>query len=102
MPKFNFEIPAPLESKTAFDKIKVFLNSENSFKKMDSQITCTFDETQKSCHLNGSQFKAVLNVHSESHDKSKVFIEVEIPFSLSFFKGKIKDEIEKVFKKILS
>jgi Putative polyhydroxyalkanoic acid system protein (PHA_gran_rgn) len=102
MPKFDFEIPVPLESQNTFDKIKTFLNSENSFKKFDPNITCTFDEVQKSCQLSGSQFKAELKVKNESADKSKVHIEVDLPFALSLFKGKIKDEIEKAFKKVLT
>lgn len=102
MPKFNFEIPTPIEPQEAFDKIKIFLNSDNSFKKVDSQLTYTFDEVQKSCHLKGRQFNALLNVKNDPAEKSKVHIEVEVPFALSLFKGKIKDEIEKAFKKILA
>ncbi len=102
MPKFDFEIPVPLESQKTFVKIKNFLDGDNSFKKFDSKLTCTFDEAGKNCHLKGGQFNAVLNVKSESTDKSKVHIEVELPFALSLFKGKIKDEIEKAFKKVLN
>jgi hypothetical protein len=102
MPKFDFEIPVPLESQNTFDKIKTFLNSENSFKKFDPKIACTFDEVQKSCQLNGSQFKALMKVKNDSADKSKVHIEVDLPFALSLFKGKIKEEIEKAFKKVLT
>ena len=102
MPKFDFEIPVPIESQKAFDTIKKFLNSDNSFKKFDPKISCTFDEVQKTCQLNGSQFKAQLKVKTESEDKSKVHIEVDLPFALSLFKGKIKDEIEKAFKKVLT
>ncbi len=102
MPKFDFEIPVPIESQKTFDKIKSFLGSDNSFKKFDPKMDCTFDEAQKTCQLNGSQFKANLKVKTESADNSKVHIEVDLPFALSLFKGKIKDEIEKAFKKVLT
>ncbi len=105
MPKFDFEIPVATESQNTFDKIKTFLNSDNNFKKFDPKMTCTFDEATKSCQLNGSQFNAALKVHNDaaenSGSKSKVHIEVELPFALSLFKGKIKEEIEKNFKRVL-
>ncbi len=102
MSKFNFQISVPLDPQNTFDKIKTFLSSENTFKKFDPKLACTFDEARKSCALNGSQFKAVLNITSEANKKSQVHIEVDLPFALSLFKGKIKDEIEKAFKKVLS
>lgn len=100
MPKFNFELPAPVESQVAFDKLKNFFNSENSFKKFDPKLSCTFDETAKKCLLNGSQFKAAITIKPIS-EKSNVHIEVEVPLALALFKGKIQDEIEKAFKKVL-
>lgn len=102
MPKINFDIPVPLESDVAFNKIKTFLNSENSFKKFDPNLACSFDEANQSCTLNGSQFKASLNLKKEAPSQSKVMIEIELPFALSLFKNKIKDEIEKAFKKVLA
>jgi hypothetical protein len=101
MPKIDFEIPAPYESQKTFDKIKSFLETDNSFKKFDSKLTYTFDEPQKSCQLKGSQFNALLKIKNESAASCKVYVEVDIPFALSLFKGKIKDEIEKAFKKVL-
>lgn len=100
MPKFNFEFPAPIDPQSAFDKLKSFLNSENNFKKFDPKLSCTFDETAKKCLLNGSQFKASILVQP-AVDKSHIQIEVEVPLALTLFKGKIKEEIEKAFKKVL-
>ncbi len=100
MPKFNFDLPAPLDSQMTFDKIKVFLNSDNNFKKFDPKIACTFDESSKKCQINGSQFKALLHI-LPSNDNSNIKIEVEVPLALALFKGKIQTEIEKAFKKVL-
>lgn len=101
MPKFDFDIPVTTEAQNAFNKIKTFLTSENNFKKFDPQLACTFDEPQKRCELNGSQFKASLKVSPTSESECTVNITVDLPFALSLFKGKIKDEIEKSFKKVL-
>jgi hypothetical protein len=102
MPKFKFELPAPIDSATAFKKIKTLLSGENDFKKFDPKVSCTFDEPSKKCNINGSQFKATLQVEPNDAKSSQIAIEVELPFALSLFKGKIQDALEKNLKKILS
>ncbi len=102
MPKFKFELPAPIDSATAFSKIKKLLNGDNDFKKFDPKVNCTFDESAKKCVVNGSQFNATLQVEATDSKSSQIAIEVDLPFALSLFKGKIKDALEKNLKKILS
>ncbi len=102
MPKFKFELPAPIDSATAFNKIKVLLNSENEFKKFDSKLTSTSDEAAKTFNVIGSQFKAQLNVIEKDEKSSRIAIEVDLPFALSLFKGKIQETLEKNLKKILT
>lgn len=102
MPKFKFELPAPIDSATAFTKIKNLLNGENDFKKFDPKISCTFDEPSKKCSVNGSQFNATLQVKESGPKSSQVAIEVDLPLALSLFKGKIQEALEKNLKKILS
>jgi hypothetical protein len=101
MPKINFEMPAPLSADQAFAKIQTFMNSDNHFKRLDPKVAATFDQSNKSCQISGSQFKADLKVKPQN-DKCSVAIEVDIPFALALFKGKIKEEIEKAFKKVLT
>ena len=102
MAKIKFEVPAPLDSATAYSKIKKLLSGENDFKKFDSKVSCTFDESSKSIKINGSQFQADLQVLGNAADSSQVSVEVEIPLALALFKGKIKDTIESNIKKILT
>ncbi len=102
MPKFKFELPAPIDSANAYTKIKKFLEGENNFKKFDPKLSCTFDEASKTCQAKGSQFSATLQVKSKEAQASQVAIEVEVPLALSLFKGKIQEELEKSLKKILS
>lgn len=105
MPKFKFELPAPLDSATTYSKIKGLLNGENDFKKFDPNVNCTFDEASQSCNIKGNQFSADLQVktndQNSSNKSSTITIEVEIPLTLSLFKGKIKETIEKNLKRIL-
>lgn len=102
MPKFKFELPAPIDSANAFSKIKGFLSGDNSFKKFDPNLSCTFDEPSKTCAVKGGQFNAILQVQSNNTKSSQVAIEVEVPLALALFKGKIQEELEKSLKKILS
>ena len=102
MPKFKFQLPAPLDSATAFSNIKNLLSGENDFKKFDPKASATFDETAKKCNVKGSQFSATLQVSDDGPKSSHVAIEVEVPLALSFFKGKIQEALEKNLKKILT
>ncbi len=102
MPKFKFELPAPIDSATAFKKIKGLLSGENDFKKFDPKVACTFDEPAKICRVTGSQFKAELQVQDKTADACNIAVEVELPLALSLFKGKIRETLEKNLKKILA
>jgi len=101
MPKLNFELPAKVSADHAFGKIQTFLSSENHFSRLDPKLTTTFDQTQKSCHLKGSQFQADIKVSAQA-ETCTVNVVVEIPLALALFKSKIQQEIEKAFIKILS
>lgn len=101
MPKFNFDVPAALDSTTTYNKIKTVLQGENDFKKFDPEVKCTFDEARQSCHISGKQFKASLVVKSLQNTQSVVSIEVELPLALTLFKAKIQEAIEKNIKKIV-
>jgi len=101
MPKFKFELPAPSDSATAYSKIKTLLNGENDFKKFDPNVSCTFDESTRSCNIKGQQFSADLKVKTGDPKNSTVLVEVEVPFTLGLFKGKIQEAIEKNLKRIL-
>lgn len=101
MPKFKFELPAPLDSATTYDRVKNLLNGENDFKKFDPKVSCTFDEASKTCNVKGSQFKANMQVLAKDPKSSTVSIEVEVPLALSLFKGKIQEALEKNLKRIL-
>ncbi len=102
MPKINFELPVPVDSETAFGKIKKFLSSDNDFKKFDPKVKCTFDESENICSVKGSQFSATIEAASagKAKDKSNIKVQIEIAFTLLLFKGKIQDMVEKNIKKV--
>jgi hypothetical protein len=101
MAKLKFDIPTPLDSAVAYNKIQTLLSSDNDFKKFDPKATCTFDEASKKCVIKGSQFTAEMNIQSKGSSSSNVNIVVELPFAALLFKGKIQEMLEKNLKKIL-
>lgn len=101
MPKYKFEVPAPLDSATTFSKVKQLLQGENDFRKFDPNVVLTFDEPSQSCDLKGKQFKANLMIKPSGPNSSVVSVEVDLPLALSLFKGKIQEAIEKNIKRIV-
>lgn len=99
MPKINFALPVSVDSETAFKKIKKFLSSDNDFKKFDPKVTCTFDEDDQTCAIKGSQFTATISA-VEAKGKTNVEVQIDIPFALVLFKGKIQEIVEKNIKKV--
>jgi carbon monoxide dehydrogenase subunit G len=103
MPKINFELPVPVDPKKAFEKMKTFLSSDNDFKKFDPKVTCTFDEAKQSCSIKGSQFTATITaieIKKSEENKTNVEVQIDIPFALVLFKGKIQEIVEKNIKKV--
>ena len=99
MPKINFELPVSVDAETAYKKIKTFLSSDNDFKKFDPKVTCTFDEDEQACSIKGSQFTARITA-VEKKSKTNVEVQIDIPFALVLFKGKIQEIVEKNIKKV--
>lgn len=101
MPKINFEIPVPVDTKTAFKKVKTYLSKANDITKFDSKTECTFDDKKHTCSLKGSQFKADISMSDgKKEDSSIIEVNIDIPLALVLFKGKIKEMVEKSIKKV--
>lgn len=101
MPKYKVEHQAPIDSANAFEKIKTLLNGENDFRKFDPSVTFSFNETKKICQIMGNQYKADLQILEKDSHSSKINIEIELSITLSIFKGKILEVLEKNLKQIL-
>ena len=101
MPKVNIDHSSPHNASDTFSKVKEMLTSDESLKKIDNSIQCTFDEGSLTGSVDGTKFKAKVDVQ-EQGDKSRVNIIVDLPMLLSPFKGKVKTTIEKKLAKILA
>lgn len=98
MPKFNVEHQSGINAQEAFEKLKIYLGSNNEFSKLDPKMTCQFQDQKLEATLIGSQFKANLVVTPQANG-SKTLVTVDIPFILLPFKGKIQETLEKQLKK---
>lgn len=101
MPKFTIEHTTDKNSTETFAKVKEFLGRDNDIKKLDSKLQCSFDDQKKTANLKGSQFSAQVNVTEQAGEGSKVALNIEIPFLLSPFKGKIEEMLKKNLTKLL-
>ena len=102
MSKFKFELPAKYDSATVYSKVKTFLSGDNDFKKFDPNVSCTFDESNKTCLVKGSQFSAMMQVVPKDSSTCQILIEVELPIAFTLFKGKIQETLEKNLSKLLT
>ncbi len=102
MSKFKFELSAKHDSASVYSKVKTFLSGENDFRKFDPNVACTFDESNKTCDIKGSQFSATMQVIPNDSSTCQIVIEVELPIAFALFKGKIQETLEKNLSKLLT
>ncbi len=100
MPKVNIDYKSPLAAQETFQKVKDFLSTDESIKKIDGSIQADFNDSNLSGDLKGSKFKAQMNV-KDNGDTSDVSIVVDLPMLLGAFKGQVKSTIEKKLSKVL-
>lgn len=101
MPKVNIEYASPLAAAQTFEKVKNLLSTDESIRKIDSNIQCVFNDSKMSGDIKGSKFNAQMTVQ-EAGEKSNVSIVVDLPMLLGAFKGQVKATIEKKLTKILA
>ncbi len=100
MAKLKVEKITNLNPDQAYEKVKNFIQNDEGLRKLDQHYTCEFNDTGRACTAKGGQFTAQLSVSGQPSG-TKVEIEVEIPFALSFFKGKIQEMLQHKLEKTL-
>jgi hypothetical protein len=100
MAKLKVEKTTSLNAEETYQKVKNFIQNDEGLRKLDQHYKCEFDDAGKICHAKGNQFTAQLSIKPEALG-SKVEVEVEIPFALSLFKGKIQEMLQHKLDKTL-
>lgn len=100
MPKFTIEHQSANNLQEAYGKIKDFLSNDQDLRRFDSKLNCSFNDGDKTCKINGSQFKADVKI-SEVGTGSKVTLVVDLPLMLTPFKSKVQETLQKKLTKYL-
>lgn len=101
MPKVSIDHKTTLPADEAFQKIKTFFESDQDIRKFDANMKSQFSESSFSGRVQGSQFKADIQVSSSSQGSS-ISVIVDLPLLLSPFKNKIQEMITKKLSKYLT
>jgi hypothetical protein len=101
MPKFTIEHKTSHAAQETYEKLKNFLSKSGEIQKFDSKVSCDFNDSQKSCNLSGSQFKAKAEV-TDLEKGARISIHVDLPLLLTPIKGKVSEVLTKMLKKHLS
>lgn len=100
MPKFTIEHESANKPEEAYIKIKDFLSNDQDLRRFDAKLDCKFDDSDLSCKLNGSQFKADVKIDSTANG-SRVFLLVDLPLLMTPFKSKVQETLQKKLTKYL-
>jgi len=101
MPKISVAHKSSASAPDAMTKIKVFFETDQDMRKMDSKISCNFKDGETKGFVTGSQFKAEVQVATEEQG-STVHITIDLPLILTPFKGKVEETIKKKLAKYLA
>lgn len=99
MPKFTIEHETSLQPTETYQKVRDYLENSKGIRKLDADLTCTFDDSSRTGHVKGSKFECDVAVTGE--DTSRVAITVNIGFLLTPFKGQIESTLKTKMSEIL-
>ena len=101
MPKFTIDHQSSKNPQEAYAQIKEFVMNDQDIRRFDPKIQCSFDDGKMCAKMNGSQFKADLEVGSAAGAGSKILVTVDLPLMLTPFKGKVQETLQKKLTKYL-
>ena len=101
MPKISIDYPTSHGVTDTYSKVKDFFEKSDEIKKYDPKVQCTFNDSNFSCELKGSQFKGDFKV-SQAGQGSQIKINIDLPFLLTPLKGIIQESLSKMLKKHLA
>lgn len=88
MPSFDVSHKSTLSPEDAYDRVCDVIESEERFRDLDPDYTCSFDENSYSGVAKSKMFKASLQVYEEDQG-SLVEITIDIPMKYALAKGMI-------------
>lgn len=101
MPKFTIDHDSSHDPQATYNKVKEFLGKDQDIRRFDPKLECQFDDSKKTCKINGSQFKADVQIGA-SGAGSKIAVTVDLPLMLTPFKGKVQEMLKSKLAKYLA
>jgi hypothetical protein len=101
MPRISIQHQTTKAIADAFSQIRSFFESDSDIKKLDPKMQITLNDAKLSGQAKGSQFTAEFSV-KDGNGGAIIDVQVDLPFMLTPFKGKIQETIEKKLKKYLA
>ena len=99
MASFTVEHETNLSQAETYKKVKRFFEENESLKKLDSNLECTFDDSAHTGRVKGSKFECNLKVLGSS--PAKVEVTVSLSLFLTPFKGKIQETLQSKIRQVL-
>lgn len=100
MPAIQMSTPSPFSKVETYQKIRSFLDTDQTLRKLDSQLTTSFQDEQFSASAKGKQFEAQFTVR-ELNEKSEVHVKIDLPFTMALFKGQIESKLKEKLAQVL-
>lgn len=101
MPKINIEHNSSQAPAECLNTLKNFFENDQDLKKVDPNIKAQFAEGQMGGKVQGSQFKADIQVKAVEQG-SLVNVVIDLPLLLTPFKGKVEESIKRKLAKYLA
>jgi hypothetical protein len=101
MPKFTLSCTSSLPPAETFEKLETQLPIDPDLNKLGGDLEFYFDKNTLTGSAKGSKFKALMEVKPVQMG-SQVALHVDLPFTLTPFKGIIQSTLEKKFKNLIS
>ena len=92
MPKVEVEQEVKGSADKVYAAVKEYMDGRDTLKKLGAEIK--WQDNEKSATISGGQFAGAISVAGDAK-KALVTISIDLPFLLSPFKGKVKEELEK-------
>lgn len=101
MPKITVDHKSSMPADQALVTIKNFFETDKDLHRIDPKIQCQISTADGRVKVNGSQFKADVEIKSIDGG-SQIKVVIDLPLLLTPFKGKVEETIKKKLGKFLA
>ena len=94
MPKFSVQHQTKLAKEETYSKIKSFFGNESELGKLAPGAKAQFNDSQSSCQLSGTGFKANVEI-KDAPQGCQIVVNVDLGMLLTPLKSKVEETLKK-------